>query len=113
VTAEDVTQPCCYEVGSRVAERKPGMVMGFYSGEQTQDAFMRRTTMFQLAYSFFLPIRMINQLNLLVCSNALFTEFQAPKFWINYDIHLRLHVKYFNELTAIKVSDSASHSYRP
>ena len=29
VTAEDVTQPCCYEVGSRVAQRKPEMAVGF------------------------------------------------------------------------------------
>jgi hypothetical protein len=28
IIAEDVTQPCCYEVGSRVAERKPGMAVG-------------------------------------------------------------------------------------
>jgi hypothetical protein len=113
VTAEDVTQPCCYEVGSRVAERKPGMAVGFYSGEQTQEAFVCRTTMFQLVFCFILPIWMINQLNLLVCSKALFTDFQAPEFWINYDIHLRLHVKYFSELNAIKVSESASYSYRP
>jgi len=29
VTAEDVTQPYCYELGSRIAERKPGMAVGF------------------------------------------------------------------------------------
>jgi hypothetical protein len=113
VTAEDVTQPCCYEVGSRVAERKPGMAVGGYSGEHSQDACLRRTTVFQLVFCFILPIPIINQLNLLVCSNALFTNFQAPQFWINYDIHLRLRVKYFSALTAIKVSDSASHSCRP
>jgi hypothetical protein len=28
VAAEDLTQPCCYEVGSCIAERKPGMVVG-------------------------------------------------------------------------------------
>jgi hypothetical protein len=71
---------------------------GSYSGEQTQDAYLRRITVFQFVVCFILQIRIVKQLNLLACSNALITDFQAPQFWINCDLHFHLRVKYFNPL---------------
>jgi hypothetical protein len=68
--------------------------------------------MFQFVVCFILPIRIIKQLKLLACSNALrvFTDFPAQPFWINYVIHLHLRVKYFSALNAFKVFDTASRS---
>ena len=86
VTAVDVTQPCCYEVGSRVAEQKPGMAVGF---------------------------RVLSRHKTLLCvvqaSWNMMAHAQKPDFVFrrNGRLHLNRRVRQFSRLLAAEVCASA------